>query len=146
MPIPSTTTATDTLQNELDKSNPNTIPDALRKIKLGTVLTPLKRTFSGLASAAGHDLTAIDGTGETAGANNPKRLAALCINTVRVTAGAAAAGVRMMGDSGATPSSTVGKISDDGKTITFEDTVTGFVIEYIPRSSTDMAADFGGNE
>jgi peptide/nickel transport system substrate-binding protein len=32
--------------------------------------------------------------------------------------------------------------SDDGKTITFEGTVTGFILEYIPRSYTALSADF----
>lgn len=147
-----TTSVTDTVQAELDKADPNTLADVLRLIKLGTMLTPLKRTFTGLTSAAAFDLTAIDGTGETAGASNPNRLALLDCRTLRVTAGAATAGSRALTDAGGTPGAPgangpgVATISDDGKTITFEAGVTGFVIEYVPRASTSMTAQWAGQE
>lgn len=140
--MPVTTTQTNTVQRELDRAEPETIADCFRKVALGTILTPLKRTFTGLTSAASQNLTSIDGTGETTGATNPKRLAALSIATLRVTAGAAAAGARLVTDVGGTPSATVATISDDGKTITFEAAVTAFVIEYIPRPSVDMTSQF----
>lgn len=133
----STTTTPTTLQEKLDNADPNDGWDMLRKVKLGTLLSPLKRTFTGLTAAASFDLTAIDGTGETVGLANPKRLPMLAPKTLRVTAGAAAAGVRTLGDVGATPSATVATISDDGKTVTFEGNVTAFIIEYVPRSATD---------
>jgi hypothetical protein len=135
-----TATANTTLQSALDQARPGQTDDALRLMKLGTMLTPLKRTFAGLTSAAFFDLTTIDGTGETTGASNPKRVAALSVATLRVTAGAAAAGARLVTDAGGTPSATVATISDDGKTVTFEAGVTAFVIEYIPRSNTDMTS------
>jgi hypothetical protein len=47
-----------------------------------------------------------------------------------------------MTDAGGTASATVALLSDDGKTLTFEGTVTDFVVEYIPRASTDMTSDF----
>lgn len=135
-----TATANTTLQSALDQARPGQTDDVFRLMKLGTMLTPLKRTFTGLTSAAFFDLTTIDGTGETTGASNPKRVAALSVATLRVTGGAAAAGARLVTDAGGTPSATVATISDDGKTITFEAGVTAFVIEYIPRSNTDMTA------
>lgn len=135
-----TTTAASTLKSALDRANLNQLDTILKKMGLGTMLAPMKRTFTGLVSAASFDLTAIDGTGETAGAANANRRAALVVGTLRVTAGAAAAGARLTTDAGGAPSATVATISDDGKTVTFEAGVTGFVIEYIPRSATDMAA------
>lgn len=141
-----TATAERTLKQVTDDANPNDLPDALRALKLGTTLRPLKRTFTGLTSAVSHDLTAIDGTGETAGKANPNRLAALVVGTLRVTAGTLAAGPAIVTDAGGTPTAIgtgtahVATISDDGKTITFQAAVTAFVIEYIPR--VKAIADF----
>jgi hypothetical protein len=146
-----TATQTNTLQRELDRAEPETIADCLRKIGLGFILTPLKRAFTGLTAAAAFDLTAIDGTGETTGATNPNRRAALSVATLRVTASGTAnsVGSYAVSDTGGTPvSPTAGAnvglatISDNGKTITFPTTVTAFVIEYVPRSASDMTAQF----
>lgn len=141
-----TVNVTTTLQTALDAARPGQTEDLLAKVKLGTLLTPLKRTFTGLTSSATQNLTAIDGTGETVGANNPKRLAALSVTTLRVTAGTLAAGPAVVTDVGGTPTAIgagsvhVATLSDDGKTLVFQAAVTGFVIEYIPRSNTDMTA------
>jgi hypothetical protein len=149
--MPATATAVDTLKNATDQAEPGDLPDALRLMKLGTMLTPLKRTFTGLTAAAAFDLTLIDGTGETAGVANANRVAALAIATLRVTASGTAnsVGSYAISDTGGTPvSPTAGAnvglatISDNGKTVTFPTTVTAFVIEYVPRSNTDMTARF----
>lgn len=147
-----TTTAAKTLQTMLDKGDPALVGTAAAKMKLGTMLTPLKRTFTGLTAAAAFDLTAIDGTGETEGAANTKRLAALLVGPVRVTASGTAnsVGAYLVTDTGGTPTSPtastvagIATISDDGKTITFPTTVTAFTIQYIPRSYTDMTESDG---
>src|SRR3990172_11832968 len=135
-----TVTANTTLKSALDKANPNQLGDIFAKMKLGTMMLPLKRTFTGLTSAAFFDLTTIDATGETVGASNANRVAAQQVATLRVTAGAAAAGARFTTDDGGTPSVTVATISDDGKTVTFGAGVTDFVITYSPRSNVDMAS------
>jgi hypothetical protein len=142
-----TATATATLKSALDKANPNQLGDIFSKMKMGTMMTPLKRTFTGLTSAALFDLTTIDAAGETTGVANPNRVAAQSIDTLRVTAGAAAAGHRDVTDVGGTPSATLATISDDGKTVTFEAGVTAFVITYSPRSTvamTDAQSAFDG--
>jgi hypothetical protein len=125
------TTATfqETLKIALDNADLNKLASVLAQMDLGTMLTPLKLTKTGLTSASSFDLTSV------AVGSNP---AALVIGTLRVTAGAAAAGVRIIGDAGVTPSATVATISDDGKTVAFEAGVTAFVIEYIPRPAVDM--------
>lgn len=137
-----TTTKANSLQSVLDQGIVAELADALALMKFGTMLTPLKRTFTGLTSGTTFDLTAIDGTGETAGANNVKRLAALAISALRITAGAANHSPCLVTDVGGTPTDTatisVATLSDDGKTLVFGAAVTGFVIEYIPRSSVDM--------
>ena len=145
-----TTSIAQTMQSALDKGGPAIVGDAASQMKLGTMLTPLKRTFTGLTGAATYDLTALDGDGETAGAGNPKRLAALCVNSLRVTAAttATAAGTYAVSDIGGAVVSTathtavgVALISDDGKSLTFATAdVTAFVIEYIPRAAIDMVA------
>jgi hypothetical protein len=144
-----------TVRSVLDDANPNDVPDALHKTLLGTTLYPLKRTFTGLTAAGEFDLTTIDGTGETTGAANTNRLAALTVTSLRVTAettGTDATGSYAITDASGTGlnplnSTVVGlaKLSDDGKTITFLSTdVTAFVIEYIPRvlSTTQWDAEF----
>lgn len=124
-----TTTFKDTLKSALDRGNLNQIADVLAQMDLGTMLTPLKLTKTGLTAADHFDLTS------AALGSNP---AILAIVALRVTGGAAAAGVRKIGDAGATPDANTIALSDDGKTITFEANVTDFVIEYIPRPAVDM--------
>jgi len=142
-----TVTARTTLQSALDGARGGQLEDILAKVRLGTLLAPLKRTFTGLTSAATQDLTAIDGTGETVGASNSKRLAALSVTTLRVTAGTLAAGPAVVTDAGGTATAIgagsvhVCLLSDNGKVITFQAAVTAFVIEYIPRPFTDMTAE-----
>lgn len=119
------TTINETLGYALDQANPNTISDCLQLAKLGTILTPIK-------------LAATQSSATTMTLNPP----ALMIQSVRVTAGAAAAGLRQIGDSGATASATVCKISDDGITLTFEAGVTAATILYMPQSFTPMSSAF----
>lgn len=153
-----TTTATSkrSLKTVLDEANPNELADALRKALLGTLLTPLKRVFTGLTAAAAFDLTAIDATGETTGVNNPNRLPALVVQAlegVSESSGTASKGTYVIGvhavsttiDPTNSTVAGVATLSDDGKTITFpEADVTGFTIIYLPRtvSAAQMAADF----
>lgn len=153
-PFGSTSTANRTLRVVLDEANANDVPAALQQLRLGTVFTPLKRTFTGLTGAAAFDLTAIDGSGETAGAANANRLPAAHVRTLRVTAATTAntVGSYVMTDAAGTATSPtastivgLAKISDDGKTITFPTAdVTAFIIEYFPLtlSTTQMAALF----
>ena len=141
-----TTTFTPTLQSTMNDANTNEVSDALRQMKIGTMLSPVKVTVTGLASATAIDITTaavfaastVTGLGTQAIALPP----ILDITALRVTAGAAAAGLRQIGDSGATASATVAKISDDGKTLTFEAGVTGFVLLYSPRSATDLQSTY----
>jgi hypothetical protein len=143
-----TATIAPSLQAALNAADPNELADILRLIKLGNILTPLKRTFTALTGAATYNLTALDATGETVGVANPNRLALLALRTLRVTAATTGTtvGVYALVDSGGaalTPntSSVVGLaiISDDGTTLTFPSAdVTAFVIEYVPQSASSM--------
>lgn len=149
----STNTKPRSLQNVLDAGNPNDMDAAMAQLDIGTVFTPLKRTFTGLTAAASFDLTAIDGTGEITGPSNPLRLAANIVRSLRVTASGTAAtvGSYFVSDAGGTAVSAatsgaagIALISDDGKTLTFPTTITAFTIQYMPRtlSAAQMAADF----
>lgn len=136
-----------TLKSVLNSGKPAQLADAAKVMQLGTMLTPLKRAFTGLTSGTVFDLTAIDATGETAGASNPLRLPALCVNTLRVVTGSTGVGAYIVTDAGGTAvtaatSTVVGiaLLSDDGKTLTFPVALTAFTIEYIPRSTVDMNA------
>lgn len=152
-----TATAVETNKSVLDIADPDKLADVLRKVKLGTLLTPLKRTITLATVAASCDLTAVDASGETTGPSNPNRLAALSVITLRVTdvtGGTGAAGPRSVTDAGGTPAAPptatayagasigLATLSDDGKTVTFEGTVKAFIIEYIPRASVTMTDEF----
>lgn len=148
-----TTTAQSTIKSILDLAPPDELADALRLMGLGTMLTPLKRTFTGLTAAAAIDITTIDGSGETVGAGNGNRLPCLVGKTLRVTASgtAASVGSYILSDTGGTPTLPTGgasagvgiaTLSDDGKTVTFPNTITAFVMEYVPQSKTVMTTAF----
>lgn len=120
-----TATAPFTLQDALDQADPNQIADALRLVKLGQMVVPTKKTVS-----------------QSAALTVPLAPPALTIVSVRVTAGAAAAGVRTVSDASATPSASVVALSNDGATLTFEGNVTGAVVVYVPRSNADVTETF----
>lgn len=146
-----TTTKTNTLQEELELANPNTIADALKAAGLARQLASIKATFVGLASASAHDVT-------TAASRAAATVVGAVLETtevlppispgceVRVTAGAAAAGPRQITDAGGTASATVAKLSDDGKTLTFEAGVTAFVLVYRPASVNALDTSSFSNE
>lgn len=151
----SSTTAELTYQQWLNRANLNLLPTIFQKMKLGNMLSPVKVTVASLGATATPDITsaavlaaasAISGLERETGDRLP---AILAVKTLRVTAvGTGATGPRIVTDSGGTavaPSSGiagVALISADGTTLTFEGTVTGFVIEYIPRSNTALSDNY----
>ena len=150
-----TTTKAKTLAQVLEQANPNLVADALRKIDLARMLDPVKVTFAGLASAAAQNITTAAARAAATVDQGLKDLIAgeglppiLSVVALRVTAGTLAAGPAIVTDSGGTPtaigtgSAHVATLSDDGKTLTFQAAVTGFVLEYIPRSTADFGASF----
>lgn len=158
MSFTGTNTKTRTLRAALDAATADEFTSAARRSKLGTRLTVLKRTFTGLTGAATYDLTALDATTEApkeddltySGTGNPNRLPLAYCLSLRITAATTATvvGAYILTDAGGTPvtaatSSVVGiaTISDDGKTLTFPSAdVTAFIIEYVPRGRTDGGA------
>ena len=121
-----TVTVNETLGSTLDRADPNTISDAFHDVKMGTLLTPLQATITQASSAtATLDPPAL----------GPQHV------YVRVTTGGAT-GVRTVVDAAETPSTTLATLSADGTTLTFEAAVTVFVLDYMPRSFTDLSTDF----
>jgi hypothetical protein len=154
-----TATATESVQKKLEKSNLNDLADALRKVgpKRHSVI---KAVVTGLGSTTG--VNSVDITAATTkaaatitgidtlrdGVNLP---AIGKVLTLRVTAvpssNYAATGARAITDASGTASSTRTKISNDGKTLTFESGkyINGFTIQYTPRSESDLTAAFAPN-
>lgn len=152
-----TTTATKTLRKALNDANPNEISDALRKVRLGQVLAPVKVAFAALTAAATIDITTV--AAKAAATITPTGLLETgeelppigVVKTLRVTTSGTAnsVGSYVVSDAGGTAvSPTAGAnvgialLSDDGKSLTFPTTVTGFVIEYMPRGEADLEASF----
>lgn len=151
-----TVTKTNTLQEELESANPNTLADALRLCDLGKMLAPVKVVCTGLTAAASFDITtaAVKAAATVSGVTletGEMLPAILSVTALRCTASGTAnsVGSYIMSDAGGTAvSPTAGAnvgialLSDDGKTITFPTTVTAFVLEYCPRSKTALTSAF----
>lgn len=153
-----TTTQANTPREELNQGNANTMGDIAARMKLGTMLTPIKVTVGSLSAASSFDITTTAFFSKiTASLGLPPGTTQLpairSVGTLRVTAvGGGATGPRIVTDAGGTavaPGATgnsgvpgVALLSDDGKTLTFEGTVTGFVLEYSPRSAVDMTGAY----
>lgn len=158
-----TTTKADTIETTLNQADPNELPDAFRKMKLGQASTPRKVTFTGLASSAVQDITTAAAFAAAVAVPpfpaGTTRLPAIgTVTALRVTAGTVL-GARVIIDSGGTPAASAtgiggapggsAALSDNGKTLTFEAVITAMVLEYIPRPSTgdentptDLTANF----
>lgn len=132
-----TTTKTDTLGEVLTKADPNQIADALRKVDLGNMLQAKEYDTGTITAAASIDL--------------PER--ALVVQSARiVTSGTAGSvGSYMCSDvnavmaipaGGANLTPGVARISADGKTITFPNTITRAIVRYIPAPETLLTAKF----
>lgn len=151
-----TTTADFTLQDLLDQANLNTLGDALHKVKLGHMFSRVKATVAALTATATPDVTTaavkaaatISGITLATGENLPP-IGQLISLRVTASGTAGSLGTYILTDSGGTAivppggaSAAVGiaKISDDGKTITFPNTVTAFVLEYYPAPYTATTA------
>lgn len=118
-------TAELTVKTALNTANPNNLPDALKVVALGTLLAGKKSTVTGATASATITLSppALTGTVQ-----------------LRVTAGAAAAAIRAITDAAGTPTAAIATISDDGATITLEDTCTAYVLSYVPRPTDAQLA------
>jgi hypothetical protein len=149
-----TTTKVETIQEVLEKADPNTLADALRRMGFGKMLNPIKIVCTGLTAAASFDITTaavkaaatVTGLGLEAGENLPP---IGDVVSLRVTASGTAnsVGTYAITDSGTltpTAGANVGlaTLSADGKTLTFPSTVTAFVLTYQARASVAITESF----
>ena len=172
------TTAAEPLQGELDAASVTTLADLLRQVKLGSMLTPVQATVTGItsagtttpinitngaAAAAGNlgggtvvltnapsggtysGTTAIvGGTGNTLPpilvpiAMSDQAGGYACIVTTPKNTGGSA----MTAVSASSTYPGVVLLSTDGKSLTFGNVQTGFVIDYIPRSFVALSGNF----
>lgn len=142
-----TTTKTETIQDVLALANPNQLADALRKVDLGKKLATVKVTFAALTASAILDITTAAAkaaaTVEGIELGTDENLPAIgAIVTLRVVAGAAAAGSRKVQDAGGTAGANDVLLSDDGASLTFEDEVEGLVLTYQPREAAVLTDKF----
>lgn len=158
-------TLAETLAKALTEGDPNRLADALRAYGLGMHLSPQKWAWLGTTGATAVPInTAAFIAGASPGAKTPalpQGIATLPgileVGTLRVTtgpsgsvgpytvtdAGGTAQLLQLAGASGAqvlTPG--IATLSDDGNTLTFPAQVSGFVLEYIPRSVQDVTTLF----
>lgn len=145
-----TTTKVETIRQVLNQASPDELADAFRKIKLGDMLSVIKVTVAALTATAAPDITSaavkaaatIVGTTLESGENLPPIGQLL---SLRVTASGTAAsvgsyiatdtgGTATLPTGGASAGVGIAKLSDDGTTITFPNTVTAFVVTYRPRA------------
>lgn len=163
-----TTVISNTLAQALYKSDPNTLADTLRQYGIGTHLSPQKWAWLGTTGATAVAInTAAFFTNASPGAYTPALpqsqsvlAPALIVGTLRVTTGpSGSVGAYLVTDSGGTTQLKantgvsgaavlsqpgVALLSDDGTTITFPAQVSGFIIEYLPRSFTDVTTVVSG--
>jgi hypothetical protein len=147
-----------TIQTALDQANPNQLADLLHLVRLGKMTANIKAVVTSLSAAASFDITsaAVFAAAVVTGLNSEGGdLAALpairALRSLRVTASGTtnAVGTYVLTDSSGTGvdpgnNANVGicKISDDGKTLTFGHTITGFTIEYLGAAQTDPTTSY----
>lgn len=153
-----TTTVKQTLLHILNLCNPNNLFDALRAVKLGRMLTPIKVVAASLTAADSFDIT-------TAAFKTAATLTGITLDSgemlppiqhvnglVRVvTGGATYVGVYAVAPVGATvlTAATAGVVgvctlSDDGKTLTFPTNTqaTAITFFYQPKAATDVSTAY----
>ena len=157
-----TATKKKTIRSTINNANLNELATSLQKAKLGNMLEPIKVTFTALTAAAAIDITtaASKAAGVIAGGftlDTGEVLPAIGqVLNLRVTASgtAGSVGSYVTGDAAATPAIPptatayagaalgLATVSDNGKTLTFPNTITAFVLTYLPRSDSDVDADY----
>jgi hypothetical protein len=153
-----TTSRTPTVREAVNSGNPAVMASALQHVALGTMLGKIKVVVASLSATATPDITSaavkaaatITGITLQSGENLPAigvvvslRISASGTATSLGTYGISdAGGTAIIPPGGASAAMGVALLSDDGKTITFPNTVTGFVLEYFPAASGGMTATY----
>lgn len=151
-----TTVRKRTIRDVANAADPNQIADVLRKVRFGDMLTPVKAVVAGLTAAASFDITTalfktfctITGHTLLAGENLSPILHLISLRVVTSgTAGSVgsyvftdASGTALVPPGGASAAVGLALLSDDGKTITFPNTVTAFTLQYVPRAPASIGS------
>lgn len=152
----STATFSDTLQLEMDKGELSTLGNVVAETRLGTVNAMLKVTVAALGATSTVNITLAAvlaaATINVGAIPAHETLPAIGrLRSLRVTTSGTnnALGVYVLTNAGVTPldpihGTVVGHcaLSDDGTTLTFGHTITGFIIEYFPAPHADMQTIF----
>lgn len=157
-----TTTKTKTLQQSLDNGNLNEIANVIKRMKLGTMMRPLDVSFT-ITAAASLDLTSATArAGATVNdgdipegyvASKTNLPPANVVRSLRIIASGTGAslGSYICGDpaasmivppGGASAAVGIARLSADGKTVTFPNTVTQFRIVYLPRAADALDSSY----
>lgn len=149
-----------TLEEALKRANPNNIADMLKLLDVSKLFAPIKITVASLGAVAAVDITSpavkaaiteLLGIGALPdGAFLP---AIGSVLSLRVTASGTAASLGTYGisDAGGTPivppggaglAMGIATLSNDGKTLTFPNTITGFVLAYTPRPAVALTQEY----
>lgn len=132
-----TTTAVETLQTTLDNANPNDLADALRLIKLGTMLAPAKYDTGIINAAATVEL--------------PTPALKIISAYVKSATTAASVGSYLVTDNlsqavvspAASTAVGIAQIAADGQTLTFASgDITQAQITYLPAPATALSTEF----
>jgi hypothetical protein len=138
----------DTIMGQLRVAHPNTLPDMLRTQRLDRMFYPIDVTCT-ITSAASIDITTLvsvaSGAGGVATATSPLELGEALppirnARSLRVVTGTAT-GARAISDAGATPTTSLATLSQDGKTLTFEAAITVFRLVYFGASAISPNGD-----
>lgn len=131
-----TTTETEDIQKILNQGRADQVPDALNLIDFGDMLEAVEETITM------DPVNAVVTFGDDAAAAAALGRGALMVQSVEVLTGAAAAGSRIVVPSTDAASTTEVVLSDDGTTLTFEDTVTTVRIRWIPAPKVALSTKF----
>jgi len=142
----------------LNNSDLNTIADVLKKIKAGTMFSRVKVVAAGLTAAASFDITTAAFkalstiTGITLASDETLPPIGVPIGLQLIASGTAGSlGTYVLGPVTATPAIPAGgaqvttgvaRLSDDGKTITFPNTVTAFTLLYYPAPAVALNTEW----
>ncbi len=147
-----------TIRDVLNLSDLNELADVLKKIKAGTMMSRVKVVAAGLTAAASFDITTAAFkalstiTGITLATDETLPAIGVPIGLQLIASGTAASlGTYVLGPVTATPAvptsgaqlgAGIARLSDDGKTITFPNTVTAFTLLYYPAPAVALNTEF----
>jgi hypothetical protein len=156
MPIRETT-----IRDVLNNSDLNEVADVLKKIKAGNMFSRIKVVAAGLTAAASFDITTAAFkalstiTGITLQSDETLPPIGMALGLQLTASGTAGSlGTYLLGPVTATPAIPAGganvtpgvaRLSDDGKTITFPNTVTAFTFIYMPAPFVALNTEFPAN-